>query len=241
MRARHHRGAGLLYIFSGEVPALEAALAEVLGAQRSLVTIPYSPDAVWVAREAAAYFRAVGVKARALPAGTYRDADRLRDAIFTAGAVYLSGGNTFEFLDYARTLGLFAVLERFEAEGGHIVAESAGSIILCDDIATAAIPTCNPDENDIGLTRFDGMGRIAFHISPHFDPAADAVDRDLAELQQLADASQRPVLVLQDGEGVVLRGNEIIRYYGAPWFIEPALCAANAAPRTAHAAVFSAA
>lgn len=200
----------MIFIYSGEVPALDRRLHYELGASHRLLTIPYAPEEHWAAREARDYFNDSGFNVRALSQKAYRNKQRLRDEIFTSDAVYLSGGNTYQFLVYARRVGLFSLLSAFESVGGIIVAESAGSIILSTDIATAAVPTTCPDENSIGVTDFSAMGRLPFHVSPHYAPTSSHARKEIAELQSLANLSNRPVLVLQDGAGVVVDDDEII-------------------------------
>ncbi len=63
------------------------------------------------------------------------------------------------------------------------------------------------------------MGRIPFHVSPHFDLASPAASNELEELQKLADLSGMPVLLLQDGAGVVVQDEEIIFSVGSPRWI----------------------
>lgn len=205
----------MIFIYSGEVPALDRRLHYELGASHRLLTIPYVPEEHWAAREARDYFNDSGFNARALSQKAYRNKQQLRDEIFTSDAVYLSGGNTYQFLAYAREVGLFSLLAAFEAVGGIIVAESAGSIILSADIATAAVPTTCPDENSIGLADFSAMGRLPFHVSPHYEPTSSHAMAELEELQSLANVSNRPVLVLQDGAGVLVSDEEIIFSTGA--------------------------
>lgn len=212
----------MLLVYSGEVPELDALLRRRLSGPRELVVVPYSLDDVASARDAAAYFRAVSaVAARVLPTRTYERAAALRAAVLEAGAVYLIGGNTYEFLAYARRVGLFSILQSLEQQDGIIAAESAGSILLSPDIATAAVPSRNRDVNTPRLARFAGMGRLPFHVSPHFQPRSRHAHDDLEELQSLADRSSRPVMVLEDGQGFVMRGSQIVRRIGRMRTLHP--------------------
>jgi len=222
----------MLFIYSGEVPALDRRLRYELGAKHRLLTIPYAPEAHWAAIEARDYYRGCGINAHSLSEHAYRIKQQLRDAIFTSDAVYLTGGNTYQFLAYARQVELFSLLQVFEAVGGIIVAESAGSIILSPDISTAAIPTTCPDENGVGVTEFNAMGRIPFHVSPHHEPNSLQAAGEMEELQVLADLSDRSVLLLQDGAGVVMQGDEVIFSAGSPSWIT-----ATPEPNIAEAAV----
>lgn len=213
----------MLFIFSGEVPELDAALQTQLQPEQELITIPYSLDDVASAQDAAGYFCAQGIRARALTKQIYGRSDRLRDALSKAGGVFLVGGNTYEFLAYARRVSLFTSLRQLEASGGVIAAESAGSILLSPNIATAAVPSRNGDVNTPRLSRHTAMGRLPFHISPHFEPRARHAQRDMGELQALADKTRLPVIVLEDGEGFIVRGARIVQRIGRPRLLRPQL------------------
>ena len=104
--------------------------------------------------------------------------------------------------------------------GGIIAADSAGSIILSPNIATALVPTTCPDDQVIQLDDYEGMGRLPFHVSPHYDPASAESGNELDELQTLADLSSIPVVVLQDGEGFIMDDHSMIHVCGQPLILE---------------------
>lgn len=206
----------MLYIYSGDVPELDDALLQTLGDKHRLTVIPSALHDMAAARYALGCLRDAGLRARLLGARIYRDPDCLWQVVMNSDAIYLMGGNTFEFLDYAQQVELFDLIREFEAAGGIVMAESAGSIILSPNIATALIPSSCPDEQEIELEDYSGMGRIPFHISPHYDAEGESVQRDRAELACLARHSAFPVWLLADGEGLVLEGDEVVRVVGKP-------------------------
>ena len=211
----------MLMVYSGEVQELNTLLLEALGKKHTLTTIPATPGDMASAKHVTEYFRGEGVRARLLGARYYRDEKRLRNIINNSRALYLMGGNTFEFLAYAQRIELFSMLKEFEASGGIILSESAGSIILSPNIATALIPTTCPDDHTLELRTYVGMNRIPFHISPHFEPDAEQAGKELGELQLLANYSGIPVMVLQDGEGFIMEDQRITRVIGQPLELKP--------------------
>ncbi|MDH4275616.1 MAG: Type 1 glutamine amidotransferase-like domain-containing protein [Gammaproteobacteria bacterium] len=211
----------MLYIYSGDVPRLDQCLRRALGSRQTLLPIPTSPAALGDAHAMADFMRSQGVHARALSARDYSDPLRLHRALSSAQAVFLLGGNTYDFLEYARSVGLFALLTEFEARGGIIASESAGSILLSPSIATAAIPTFEADEHTVFFEDYRAMGRIPFHISPHYDPLRRQAAQDLLELRTLAHATRTPVLVLRDREGVVMEGTRVTQVIGHPLWLRP--------------------
>lgn len=211
----------MLYIFSGEVPELNEAVKQKLGNRHMMTTIPASLGDMASAKHVTEYFRHEGLRTRLLGARFYRDHHRLHTVLHNSDAVYLMGGNTFDFLDYAQHIDLFEMLQEFEDDGGLILADSAGSIILSPNIATALIPTTCPDDHHVELEDYKGMGRIPFHISPHFDPQADCAQHELDELQALSHASKRPVRVLQDGQGFIMEADRIVQNIGEARILQP--------------------
>lgn len=212
----------MLLIYSGDVPDLDRLLRQRLAAGGELVIMPCSMQDIGAARELATHYRALCLPSRALPITSYEKADRLRAAVLKAGAVYLAGGNTYEFLAFARRIGLFDTLRLLEEQNGVIAAESAGSILLSHDISTASVPARNGDVNTPKLARFTAMGRIPFHVSPHYQPASRYAHSDLEDLQMLADRSRRSVVVLEDGQGLVVRAARIVRHVGSVRTLRPA-------------------
>lgn len=206
----------MLYIYSGDVPELDDALLAALGDKHRLTVIPSALHDMASARYTVGCLRASGLRARLLGTRFYRDPDCLRQVVMNSDAIYLMGGNTFEFLDYAQRVELFDLIHEFEAAGGIVVAESAGSIILSPNIATALIPSSCPDEHLLELEDYTGMGRIPFHISPHYDSAATSAQRDRYELACLARHSAYPVWLLADGEGLIIDGDQVVRVVGEP-------------------------
>ncbi len=219
----------MIFIYSGEVPALDQALLKKLGDKHTLTIIPASMNDMASAKQHKLYFRHQGIRARLQPLRYYQDRKRLPVIFQHSDAVYLAGGNTFEFLAYAQRVGLFALLAEFEQRGGIIVAESAGSILLSPTIATASIPSTCPDDERVKLEDYRGMARLPFHISPHYEPDAATAKQERRELKALALHSGHKVLLLQDGEGVVIKGNKVVLEVGEPKWIK--------APKAVHESI----
>ena len=211
----------MLYIYSGDVPAFDAAVLDTLGSSHRLTVIPVSAQHRSLSRHVLDHLRQTGFHARLPGARFYRDPRRLRNIIMNSDAIYLMGGNTFSFLAYARKMGLFDIIANFEAAGVLVMAESAGSIILSPTIITALVPTTCADEELIELTNYRGMGRLPFNISPHYVPGAAMADQEMEELQTLTCLTQCPLWVLQDGEGLVLQGERVIDKAGQPLRLDP--------------------
>jgi len=119
-------------------------------------------------------------------------------------AIYLSGGNTFTFMDMARRRGLQAILEQYLANGGVLIGASAGSIMCTPSIELAKFG----DENEVGMTDFSGFGFVDFEFHPHF--TGDPVEhKRLVEYQS---THGRDVYVCKDGAGLYVTNGEIVSF-----------------------------
>lgn len=128
-------------------------------------------------------------------------------------AIYLSGGNTFTFMDMARKRGLQAILERYLANGGVLIGASAGSIMCTPSIELAKFG----DENEVGMTDFSGFGFVDFEFHPHF--TGDEGERErLAEYQQV---HGRDIYACKDSGGILIDDSGEITLYGDIFRLNP--------------------
>jgi len=114
----------------------------------------------------------------------------------TYAAIYLSGGNTFTFMDMARKRGLHAILEQYLAKGGVLIGASAGSIMCTPSIELAKFG----DENEVGMTDFSGFGFVDFEFHPHFTGEQEERER-LVEYQR---THKREIYTCKDGAGLYI-------------------------------------
>lgn len=120
--------------------------------------------------------------------------DDILAGLSSYAAIYLSGGNTFTFMDRARKRGLQTVLEQYLVNGGVLVGASAGSIMCTPSIELAKFG----DENEVGMTDFSGFGFVDFEFHPHFTDEPSERER-LAEYKC---AHGREIYMCKDGAGL---------------------------------------
>jgi len=80
------------------------------------------------------------------------------------GTIYLSGGNTYSFMDSARKRNINSILKKHLENGGLLIGASAGAIMMTPSIDLAGYE----DENIVGLTDTKGFGFVSFEFQPHF-------------------------------------------------------------------------
>lgn len=116
-------------------------------------------------------------------------------------AIYLSGGNTFTFMDSARKRGLQTILAQYLANGGLLIGASAGSIMCTSSIELAKFG----DENEVSMTDFSGFGFVDFEFHPHFTGEPE-------EHEHLADYQRthgREIYTCKDGAGLYVSGSGV--------------------------------
>jgi dipeptidase E len=120
--------------------------------------------------------------------------DEMLAGLSSYAAIYLSGGNTFTFMDMARKRGLHAILEQYLTNGGVLIGASAGSIMCTPSIELAKFG----DENEVGMTDFSGFGFVDFEFHPHFTGDQNERER-LLEYQRV---HGREIYTCKDGAGL---------------------------------------
>lgn len=91
--------------------------------------------------------------------------DSPKDAVKSAEAIFIGGGNTFVLLDGLYKSGILDEIRNKAKNGTPYIGTSAGSNVACKSIKTT---------NDMPIVyppSFDGLGLAPFNINPHYlDP-----------------------------------------------------------------------
>ena len=128
-----------------------------------------------------------------------------------ASVAYIPGGNTFLLNHRLHVSQLFAYLRK-KLEGGlPLAAFSAGTVLCGPDILTSN------DINMVPTTHFDGLNLTPFNFSVHYQ---DDIWKDyrLMDYQAFHD---HPLLLLEDGAYVRIRGKEAVLVRGEGWLWRP--------------------
>jgi len=118
------------------------------------------------------------------------------------GAIHLSGGNTFQFLNSVRKRSFQKILKRHLDNEGLIIGVSAGSIILTPSIHTASF---NGDVNAIRLRDWTGLNLLPFEFYPHFNSSKNEIDK----LIDHSVSTENLILACMDGDGILFENNRI--------------------------------
>lgn len=114
------------------------------------------------------------------------------------GAVFLSGGNTYTFLDSARRRGLQKILEQILEKNGLLIGVSAGALMMTPTIELAK------SENLIGLQDSSGFGFVPFEFFPHYTKENKNFPMNYS--------TARTVYLCKDGDGIFVSGESVTMF-----------------------------
>ncbi len=113
-------------------------------------------------------------------------------------AVFVFGGNTFEYLNGIRKTGLDKAIKHFVKKGGVYLGLSAGSYVACPTIEAATWK--HADRDNLGLKNLRGLNLVPFLITAHFNrECRDAVIEGTKK-------TKYPVIALTDKQAVLING-----------------------------------
>lgn len=114
------------------------------------------------------------------------------------GVVYLSGGNTYTFLNSAKKRNLQPILEKILDKGGLLIGASAGSLMMTPTIELAA------SENLISLQDSSGFNFVPFEFFPHYTAEGKGFPSQYA--------TKNTIYLCKDGDGVFVSDRGIKKY-----------------------------
>jgi len=126
--------------------------------------------------------------------------------------VFLSGGNTYYFLNQIRRTKFYKPPHKYARSDGVLAGQSAGALIMTPNIRLAGIPTFDADDNDVGITNLKSLGYSHFEFSPHY------VDQKAyyREFTEYSKGLRHPVYACTDGSGIIVDGIKTI-FIGDIW------------------------
>jgi dipeptidase E len=134
--------------------------------------------------------------------------DNKKEAVKTAEAIFIGGGNTHHLLYWLRKFELIDVLHNEMLKGKPMMGSSAGTNIFCPTICTTNdMPIIsNPD--------FDAINAIPFQINPHYlDPDPDSDHQGETRQQRIEEflkVKGVKVLGLREGAWLHIENNKIL-------------------------------
>jgi len=129
-----------------------------------------------------------------------------KDKLLACDGIFLSGGNTYYFLNNLKNRNFLPILRDYVEKGGVLIGVSAGSIIMSQSIDIATLH----DENTIGLKDYSALGLVNFDFFPHLD---NDREKYLKEIIKYSKTSKSVIYACKDGDGIIVEENNI-QFFG---------------------------
>lgn len=137
--------------------------------------------------------------------------------LLSCDAIFLSGGNTYYFLNSLKNRDFIPVLKSFVEKGGVLIGVSAGSIMMSKTITVTSIDDdIGGDQNTIGLKDFSALGLNDFEFFPHLDINNIEITKRLKEYSK---TSKSVIYACKDGDGIIIDGDNM-QFFGEVLKIE---------------------
>ncbi|MBZ9634100.1 peptidase E [Clostridium tagluense] len=127
------------------------------------------------------------------------------EKIFESEIIYLSGGNTYYFLNNLKKRYLITRLRKYVENGGHIIGLSAGAIIMSKDISSAKFG----DKDIVGLSDLSSLALVDFDFMPHWNQDSNYLE----DLKEHSKNTGNTVYACNDGDGIIVMDNKV-HFYG---------------------------
>ena len=148
-------------------------------------------------------FRQLGIHIDELDLAAMPRAE-LAQKIATCDFIFVGGGNTFYLLQELKRTGLDAIIKAAVENGKPYIATSAGSMVVCPDIAYGADMDTPDKAPQLASTK--ALHLVDFHILPHYgeEPFADLTRSIYAKYRDTLDI--RPIA---NHQYITVRGTDI--------------------------------
>lgn len=127
------------------------------------------------------------------------------EKIFKSEIIYLSGGNTYYFLNNLKKRYLITRLRKYVENGGHIIGLSAGAILMSKDISSAKFG----DVDIVGLSDLSSLALVDFDFMPHWNQDSNY----LGDLKEYSKNTGNTIYACNDGDGIIVIDNRV-HFYG---------------------------
>lgn len=181
-------------VFGGEyLDYAEGELRDFLGRIGRVLFVPFAlHDASVYAGRVRKRFVQVGYELDSL-----HKASDMKEAVKSAEAIFIGGGNTFRLLKALYDHDLLGVIGERVGEGMPYIGSSAGS-----NVAAPTIKTTN-DMPIVQPPSFEALNLVPFQINPHYldpDPNSKHMGETRAErIQQFLEENETRVIGLREG------------------------------------------
>lgn len=187
-------------------PFLVSRLKEIIGGRT--FTLGYIPsqtdrDRIYF-NKSKPFFSSIGINNF-----VYFDVDeeydeQRMDELLRCDGIYLSGGNTFTFLERLKKHGMIEYIQRMVGSGKPLIGVSAGAIMMSDTIIMAGFI----DSNDMGLEDLCALQLVPFEFMPHWGKHPSQI----ALLKNYSSGTGKKIYACFDGDGIIVTDGKVEGY-----------------------------
>ena len=123
--------------------------------------------------------------------------------LLSNSVIYIDGGNTFLLLSWLRKNNLVDKLQKY-AKKNILAGQSAGAIIMTNNIKLAEIPSFTADDNFEEIKNYKSLNLTKFDFSPHYEGS----DREDFELMKYSKKNNRIIYACSDESGIFINGSK---------------------------------
>ena len=134
------------------------------------------------------------------------------DELLSCNGIFLSGGNTYYFLNNLKNRNLLPILRDYVEKSGVLIGVSAGSIIMSPTINITTLH----DVNTIGLKDYSSLNLVDFDFFPHLNWNKEQHLRDIIKYSKM---SKSVIYACNDGDGIIINNNDM-QFFGEVLKIE---------------------
>lgn len=129
------------------------------------------------------------------------------DDLLSSDAIFLSGGNTYYFLNSLKKRNFIPLIKEYVEKGGVLIGVSAGSMIMSKTITITTIDTdINGDQNTVNLKDFTSLGLVDFEFFPHYNEKDREITERLIEYSKKIDSV---IYACRDGDGIIVNEDDV--------------------------------
>ncbi len=126
--------------------------------------------------------------------------------LLSSDGIFLSGGDTYYFLNSLKKRNFLQVLQDYVERGGGLIGVSAGSIIMSKTIYITTLHDVNTTE----LRDYSSLGLVDFDFFPHLEHDQENYLKDIREYSK---KSKSVIYACKDGDGIIIDGDNI-QFFG---------------------------
>ncbi|MGH4050915.1 MAG: Type 1 glutamine amidotransferase-like domain-containing protein [Clostridium sp.] len=127
------------------------------------------------------------------------------EKIFKSDVIYLSGGNTYYFLNNLKKRYLITRIRRYIKNGGCVIGLCAGAIMMSKDISAAKFGC----EDIIGLSNLSSLDLVDFDFMPHWNKHSHYLN----DLKEYSSSTGNTIYTCNDGDGIIVMDDKL-HFYG---------------------------